>query len=371
MNIGLQNNDKLHQFTKFRIACFKAQLPKFFIKLLTNPNDIVYDPFSGRGTTIIEAGLLKRKVISNDINPLSEILARPRLNVPKLPEVIKKLNEIPVITDIQKNLDLSMFYHHETEKEIYSLRQYLYNKQINGQEDDIDRWIRMVATNRLTGHSKGFFSVYTLPPNQAITPESQIKINKKRNQTPEYRNTKRIIIEKTKSLIRNLTIQQKEHLNLAGKTALFLCKDARETEEIKQDFVQLTVTSPPFLNVVQYAKDNWLRCWFNCINADEVSKKITMEKNIEDWSKVMGDVFKELYRITKIKGWAAFEVGEIQKGEVNLEEYVIPLGLDAGFTCKDIIINEQKFTKTSKIWGIDNNELGTNSNRIVLLKKEI
>ncbi|GAG83630.1 unnamed protein product, partial [marine sediment metagenome] len=34
-------------------ACFKAQLPRFFLKLLTKPDDVIYDPFSGRGTTII------------------------------------------------------------------------------------------------------------------------------------------------------------------------------------------------------------------------------------------------------------------------------------------------------------------------------
>src|SRR5690349_7507996 len=32
-------------------ACFKPQLPRFFIERLTNPGDKVYDPFMGRGTT--------------------------------------------------------------------------------------------------------------------------------------------------------------------------------------------------------------------------------------------------------------------------------------------------------------------------------
>ncbi len=30
-------------------ACFKPQLPEFFIKRLTKPGDAVYDPFMGRG----------------------------------------------------------------------------------------------------------------------------------------------------------------------------------------------------------------------------------------------------------------------------------------------------------------------------------
>src|SRR5512140_2994448 len=33
-------------------ACFKPQLPRFFIERLTKPGEIVYDPFMGRGTTL-------------------------------------------------------------------------------------------------------------------------------------------------------------------------------------------------------------------------------------------------------------------------------------------------------------------------------
>ncbi|MGA2663256.1 MAG: DNA methyltransferase, partial [Verrucomicrobiota bacterium] len=31
-------------------ACFKPQLPRFFIERLTAPGDLVHDPFMGRGT---------------------------------------------------------------------------------------------------------------------------------------------------------------------------------------------------------------------------------------------------------------------------------------------------------------------------------
>ena len=37
-------------------ACFKPQLPEFFIKRLTKPGDAVYDPFMGRGTTSRSGG---------------------------------------------------------------------------------------------------------------------------------------------------------------------------------------------------------------------------------------------------------------------------------------------------------------------------
>ena len=62
-------------------ACFKPQLPAYFISRLTAPGDTVYDPFSGRGTTAVEAALHGRRVIANDINPLSAIFTRPRLEL--------------------------------------------------------------------------------------------------------------------------------------------------------------------------------------------------------------------------------------------------------------------------------------------------
>ena len=351
-------------------ACFKPQLPRFFITNLTKENDFVYDPFLGRGTTIIEAGLLNRQVIGNDVNPLSKILSESRFLIPKMIDLVNYLEKIPFQKDIKADIDLSMFYYPDTESEIVSLRNYILEKEKNNKLTNLDKWIRMVATNRLTGHSKGFFSVYTMPPNQAVSQKRQIKINEKRNQKPEYRNVKKLIIRKTISLIKDISILQRKTLKQIHNTAIFLNNDARETKTIPDNFVQLTVTSPPFLNIVQYAKDNWLRGWFNGINIQEIEKKITMSKTIEQWTDVMQKVFNELYRITKKKGHVAFEVGEVKNGEIKLDEYVVPLGINSGFIPIGIIINNQEFTKTANIWGVKNNNKGTNSNRIVLLKKE-
>lgn len=350
-------------------ACFKPQLPSFFIKLLTREGDTVYDPFSGRGTTVIEAGILGRKIVSNDINPLSKILTMPRFFVPELTDVEARLEDIPHDKNAKADIDISMFYHPKTEAELVSLRDYLKGRNLEGKEDFLDSWIRMVATNRLTGHSPGFFSVYTLPPNQAVSPERQIKINAKRNQKPEYRDTKKLILKKTKSLLRNLREKEIKNLYDAGKDSLFLTKDARNTSEIPDESITLTVTSPPFLDIVQYDNDNWLRCWFNDIDAQEIAKNITMSRTIEEWSDVMEDVFLELYRVTKKGGWVAFEVGEVRRGKIMLDEIVVPLGIKAGFNCVGILVNLQEFTKTSNIWGIKNNKVGTNTNRIVLFNK--
>jgi hypothetical protein len=263
-----------------------------------------------------------------------------------------------------------MFYHTDTETEILALREYLSLRQQTACEDHIDAWIRMIATNRLTGHSSGFFSVYTLPPNQAVSADAQVKINKKRSQVPPYRDTHEIIAKKTRSLIRTITQVQRTTLNSAGTSGIFLSCDASRTPGIRDNTVRLTVTSPPFLNIVQYSHDNWLRCWFNGIDDKEVGKKITMTSSVTGWTDMVRSVFHELFRVTCPKGWVAFEVGEIRKGTICLEEYVIPAGEEAGFQCTGVIMNKQQFTKTSNIWGINNNQSGTNTNRIVLFRKK-
>lgn len=350
-------------------ACFKPQLPRFFIELLTEPCQMVYDPFSGRGTTALESALCGRRVIANDVNPLSEILTLPRLRVPSLEEVAGRLREIPLDEKAKADLDLSMFFQARTEAEIVSLRSYLGKRKDSGLEDDVDRWIRMVATNRLTGHSSGFFSVYTLPPNQAVSPERQKEINLRLGQTPPYRNTREIIFKKSRSLLRKMTQTQIRALREAGKSALFLTRDARHTPEIESDSVQLTVTSPPFLDVVQYGDDNWLRCWFNGIDQERVESSITQTGSLARWCEVMAETLKELHRITRSGGWVAFEVGEVRGGSLNLDEEIVPLGLEAGFLCVAVVVNTQSFTKTSNIWGVENLKKGTNSNRVVLFQK--
>ena len=350
-------------------ACFKPQLPAYFIDRLSTEGDVVYDPFSGRGTTAVEAALRGRRIIANDISPLSAIFARPRLEVPHVSEVDARLNAINLAQKARPTLDLSMFFHAKTERELLNLRAYLNARRRSRSEDSIDRWIRMVATNRLTGHSPGFFSVYTLPPNQAVTAENQIRINERLDQKPAYRNVRELILKKSVQLQSGITPTMRERLRRAATHAKFLEGPAALTRAIDSRTVQLTVTSPPFLDVVHYAKDNWLRCWFNGLDAAAIARGITMSKTVDEWAIAMQAVFTELYRITRAGGWVAFEVGEVRRGAIRLEEVVAPLGTRAGFECQAVLINAQQFTKTANIWGISNNRLGTNTNRIAIFRK--
>lgn len=348
-------------------ACFKPQLPRFFVERLTRPGDRVYDPFMGRGTTPLEAALLGRTPVANDINPLSVLLLKPRLNPPSLQSVEKRLREIPFEDGEGAPEDLLVFFHPETLRQITALRKYLRLKKAAGRMDEVDDWIAMVALNRLTGHSPGFFSVYTLPPNQATSVTAQRKINKDRNQIPPPRDVAKIILKKSKNLLGDLEPEARLALRQAGGHALLCTASANATPEIAGGSVALAVTSPPFLAVVDYAGDNWLRCWFAEIDVKAV--QITIPAKVEDWEKVMTGVFSELERVLKPGGHIAFEVGEVNKGKVRLEESVLRCGSGVGLEPLFVLINQQEFTKTANCWGVDNNSKGTNTNRIVVFRK--
>ena len=341
-------------------ACFKPQLPEFFIKRFTQKGEAVYDPFMGRGTTLIEAALLGRVPVGNDINPLCTVLTGPRLQPATLEEARERLETLPKSAKEAPPEDLLVFYHPETLSEIAGMREYFAKRRKAREFDRVDAWLEMVATNRLTGHSPGFFSVYTLPPNQATTVVAQRKINEKRKQVPEYRDTHRLILRKTKQLL-------KEGVPPVMPVPSLHVGSAAQTPGIASNSVALVVTSPPFLNIVQYKTDNWLRAWFCSVELDQVD--VWEFRKLEDWAEAMSATFTELRRVLKPGGIVAFEVGEIKKGTLKLEETVVRISQAAGLVPECIMINTQDFTKTSNCWGISNMTHGTNSNRIVVLRK--
>jgi hypothetical protein len=340
-------------------ACFKPQLPAFFIGRLTEPGDTVYDPFMGRGTTPIQASLMGRRAIGNDINPLSTLLARPRVAPPPLPAIAARLGEVPWEDGEAGPQELLAFYHPHTLRQITALRRYLRQRETAGTLDAVDDWIRMVATNRLTGHSAGFFSVYSLPPNQAVSVAAQVKINQARRQTPPARGVADIIVKKSRTLLR-------DGVPPSLGPATFLTGPA-DASGLPPASVDLVVTSPPFLDVVHYAADNWLRCWFVGIDAEEVP--ITMHGKAEAWQAFTARVLADLARVVRPGGHIAYEVGEVRGGKVELERLVLGAARELPLRPVGVMINAQAFTKTANCWGVSNNAKGTNTNRIVLFRR--
>ena len=170
---------------------------------------------------------------------------------------------------------------------------YLFDRRARQTLDKVDEWIRMVAINRLTGHSPGFFSVYTLPPNQAVWVKSQRKINVVRDQSPPRRDVWRLCLKKTNTLLA-------DGLPPTHPPATLLTGPAHQTALLRRGEIDLVVTSPPFLNIVDYGGDNWLRCWFAGIDAKSVL--IDRHKDLRAWELFVRDTFAELGR-RRPEGW--------------------------------------------------------------------
>jgi hypothetical protein len=199
-----------------------------------------------------------------------------------------------------------------------------------------------------------------------VTAARQLLINEKRKQQPVAKDIKAVILKKSKQLLGDYTFFDQIHLEKSDP--ILTISQAESTDEIPTGSVKLVVTSPPFLDVVDYRTDNWLRCWFNGMNSSDLP--ISQLKSEKLWVAKMAEVFKELKRVMASDGVIAFEVGEVKKAKLKLEDLVIQAALDAGLAVHGVLINAQEFTKTANCWGVNNKSMGTNTNRIVIISKE-
>ena len=341
-------------------ACFKAQLPEFFIQRLTAPDGAVLDPFMGRGTTPVQAALMGRRALGNDINPLSTLLTRPRLRGITAGQIATALATVDWDRGEITRPDLLAFYHPETLRRIEALRLWLADRAPldDPAPDPAADWIRMVALNRLSGHSPGFFSGRSMPPNQAVSVAAQEKINARLGLTPPVRDVTALILKKTAALLRAGAAPGGDHRLTTGPAWDIALPDAS---------VDLVVTSPPFLDIVRYAADNWLRCWFAGIDAQSVA--IDLHRSEAAWTAMTARVLAEMARLLRPGGHVAYEVGEVRNGRVLLERLVWQAVQGLPFQPLGVMVNAQDFTKTANCWGVDNGAKGTNTNRIVLLRR--
>lgn len=358
----------LHYALSYR-GSFKPELPDFFIRQLTVPGDVVADPFGGRGTTILQANLLGRPGFSNDINPLSERMVYPKTRPVSIEAVEARLDEIPfnALRDLDGEEDLSMFYHRETYRQLLNLRDHL---RVN--RDDTDRFIEMLAISRLHGHSPGFFSAYSFPQ-ISIPKENQAKINQARGVEPDWREVKSRLVKKARTALKDGGI---EDLREVAQRNLITTEDSRHLKSWPDESVQLVVTSPPFLNQVDYVTDNWLELWFCDIDAEPLRRCIVQTADLDIWMRFVSDTLHEMHRVLKPGGWVAWEVGEVRyEGRlINLDETVISLvespQYNGGeFKVERVYVQSQNFTKLANCFNVKNNVLGTNTNRIVLMQK--
>src|SRR5690348_11034783 len=57
---------------------FPAKLVHYFVQRYTRAGELVLDPFSGRGTTVLQGRAEQRRTVGNDLSPLAYVLTKAK-----------------------------------------------------------------------------------------------------------------------------------------------------------------------------------------------------------------------------------------------------------------------------------------------------
>lgn len=112
--------------------------------------------------------------------------------------------------------------------------------------------------------------------------------------------------------------------------------DAKEVSKSKdfekyQGKVNLILTSPPYLGIVNYAKQNWIHSWFLESDPIEISAKLDDDLNINHWVKFSKKTLVEFKKMLKPNGIAVFVIEDVAKSQNS----VIPLAREFAMMVKE------------------------------------
>lgn len=321
----------LHKMVS-RVGSFPPALAHWFIVKFSRPGDVVLDPFSGKGTAPLEACLTGRIGIGNDLAPDAFTATHAKVR----PVTIDDVYEWVRITraSIKKSMshvdpdevpdEVKVFYHKETLRQILLIREHLIDKF-----DDVSMFIKGLMLGILHGPCEYHLSVkcshsFSMSPNYV---KKYIKEHK---------------LEKSKRNVFECIVKKALRVLAEGippvKGLAFNCN--AKNLELDDESIDLVVTSPPYLNVLTTAWDNWLRLWFLNYDYRDVEKKLTQTSSLNIYLNHMRDFLREIYRVLKQNRACILVLGDmkVKNGkETSLVDAVSEVGESVGFNVKMLV----------------------------------
>lgn len=255
----------LHSLCSYQ-GKLKPSLAYWLIKQFTEPGDTVIDPLSGVGTIPLEAALLGRPSIGNDLSPLAATVTRAKLDPPTIDEAHETLD---LLANAMEKIDLTEADMAETNFGLNAtVRDYYHPRTL----DEVMRARRVFLTEGLTGRGSAFIwssLLHVLHGNRpyAISRTSHPITPFNPTGPFEYRS----VIAKTRERVDRALTQPMPAGFIPGRGIM---GDFRNlTSQIDNTSrAAAVITSPPFLGM-RFDRPNWLRLWFCGWNADDFHKK--------------------------------------------------------------------------------------------------
>ena len=365
-------------YTCSYMAMFPPQLPHYFITRFTEPGDIVLDPFSGRGTTPVQAMSQSRFGIGNDFNDLAYALTRGKIVNPSLEEVLRRLDELERgftrgdwlrVKGIP--LKIRMIFHPETQRHLMYLR-----RELKWKENDVDAFLTMVLMGAMHGASPGFLSL-SMPNTFSMGWGYVKKYIKTHNLKRPNRNAFEILRGRCERFLK-LGPLPGRGLAIHGDV-----RDISKNANITKGSVRLIFSSPPYLKVIKYGLYNWIRLWWLVGDHKIVDAKLDDTHSVEAYLDFMKIVLEEtMSLLDPLKGKACWVIGDVNGN--NLAKLVWDkVGIDleaidangniAKYKLLDIVgdrINQEE--KVTRIWNSVKDKSGkaTNIDRILMICHE-
>jgi hypothetical protein len=250
------------------ICPYLAMFPEDFVfehaNEYTAEGDRIFDPFSGRGTTLFQSLLMKRKAAAVDVNPVAYCISKAKAQIPSLDRVQDEIDRLEKLygSYARTSLDeerrkLPPFfrraYYHTT------LRQMLYlRKALKWRVDPVHGFVTALALGSLHGESDKSRSYFSnqMPRTISTKPAYSLKYWRENNLWPHKRDVFAILRARAEYRLANQEGVRR------GSVALADARLAAHAFPQLKNSVSAVITSPPYLNMLRYEEDQWLRLWF-------------------------------------------------------------------------------------------------------------
>jgi hypothetical protein len=384
------------------LASFPAALTHAFIARYSRPGDVVLDPFSGRGTTPLQACAEGRIGVGNDLNPFAHLLTASKVRPATRAAAVTRLTQLrlawhaesepwlalarrviahPVDTrvpvagsrdpDALEELvpsEVALAFHPDT------LAQLLFVRTTLDLEDRTDGFLAAAITGILHGKSASYLS--ELMPNTFSMAPRYVREFAART---EFASPRRDVFDGLAAKLGRLFRQAPppiEGIALLGD-ARDVAPCAREAlrDRGRPERARLVVTSPPYLRVVKYGYYNWLRTWFLGFDARLIDATLDDAHHREPYLAFLRDVLAGLRQVLADDAVVVLVIGDVEtdrgrriKGGVGLAERTWEQAAEPeGYRLAGVALDDvAALRKMTKLWGTEAGR-ATKTDRILVL----